>query len=58
MEYIEIINKLIRAINSACSEIYEILRSILKSDLSPRDEEVEWCTRSQNMINLKNIYTK
>ena len=41
LEYIEIINKLIRDINSACSESYEILRSILKSDLSPRDEEVE-----------------
>ena len=41
MEYIEIINKLIRDINSACSESYEILRSILKSDISPKNEEVE-----------------
>ena len=54
MEYIEIINKLIRDINSACSESYEILRSILKSDpfepywkkrevvfKMPKDEEVE-----------------
>ena len=41
MEYIEIINKLIRDINSYCSESYEILRSILKSDISPKNEEVE-----------------
>ena len=43
MEYRESIDKLIGGINSACSESYEILRSILKSDLSPRDEDIEWC---------------
>ena len=41
MEYIEIINKLIRDINSACSERYENLISILKSNHSKKDEEVE-----------------
>ena len=41
MEYIEIINKLIRDINSACSESYEILRSILKSDLFNEYEEIK-----------------
>ena len=46
MEYIEIINKLIRDINSACSERYENLISILKSNHSQKDEEVEWCTQS------------
>ena len=41
MEYIEIINKLIRDIDSACSESYENLRSILKSVISQKDEEVQ-----------------
>ena len=50
MEYIEIINKLIGDINSACSERYENLISILKSNHSKKDEEVEWWKDQINTI--------
>lgn len=41
MEYKEIIDRLIGDINSACLERYENLISILKSNHSQKDEEVE-----------------